>query len=95
MVPSPDEWHYRNKMECAFAVWDDQLVLGLRAAGRFDHVIDLQTCHLMSPECLEVLKRVRQWANAQELPGYHRRRHEGDLRYLFSAKAKIPGNVWP
>ena len=91
IIPSPDEWHYRNKMECACGVWDEQLVLGLRAAGRFDQVIDLQTCFLMSTECLDVLHRVRQWAKAQGLKGYHRRRHEGDLRYLVLREGKNTG----
>ena len=91
IIPTPDEWHYRNKMECACGVWDEQLVLGLRAAGRFDQIIDLQTCFLMSPECLEVLRLVRQWANDQNLQGYHRRRHEGDLRYLVLREGKNTG----
>src|SRR5438552_926577 len=82
ILPSPQEWHYRNKMEYAFAVWDDHLVLGLREAGRFDRIVDLDTCFLMSPESLEILKRVRRWAHDHGLQGYHRRRHEGDLRYL-------------
>ena len=91
MIPSPDEWGYRNKMECAFGVWDERLVLGLRAAGRFDHVIDLETCGLMSPECLEALKQVRAWANNHGFSGYHRRRHEGDLRYLVLREGKNTG----
>lgn len=88
IIPSPEEWYYRNKMEYAFAVWDEHLVLGLREAGRFDHIIDLESCFLMSPESFEVLKRVRQWANAAGLKGYHRRRHEGDLRYLILREGK-------
>jgi len=91
IIPSPDEWHYRNKMECACGVWDEQLVLGLRAAGRFDQIIDLQTCFLMSPECLEILRLVRHWAKDQALQGYHRRRHEGDLRYLVLREGKNTG----
>jgi len=91
MVASPEEWHYRNKMECAFGVWDDHLVLGLRAAGRFDQVIDLETCGLMSPECLDVLKRVGTWANNLGLTGYHRRKHVGDLRYLVLREGKNTG----
>ena len=91
MAPSPEEWYYRNKMECAFGVWDERLVLGLREAGRFDRIIDLETCFLMSPECLEVLKRVRAWANHHGLRGYHRRRHEGDLRYLVLREGKNTG----
>src|SRR5450755_3473099 len=62
IVASPEEWYYRNKMEYAFAVWDDHLVLGLREEGRFDHIIDLETCGLMSAEAVEVIQRVRKWA---------------------------------
>src|SRR5688572_10980902 len=58
IIPSPQEWYYRNKMEYAFAVWDNQLVLGLRQAGHFDRIVDLNSCGLMSEESLEVLKRV-------------------------------------
>ncbi len=91
ILPSPEEWYYRNKMEYAFAVWDDHLVLGQRETGRFDHVIDLETCFLMSEGSLEVLKRVRQWALGQGFTGYHRRKHEGDLRYLVIREGKNTG----
>ena len=92
IIPSPEEWNYRNKMEYAFAVWDDRMVLGLREEGRFDHIIDLETCGLMSESAVEVVNRVRQWANAQGLTGYHRRRHEGDLRYLVLREGKNTGD---
>jgi len=91
IIPSPEEWYYRNKMEYAFAVWDDQLVLGLREEGRFDHIIDLETCGLMSEEAVEVLSWVRRWARDKGLRGYHRRRHEGDLRYLVIREGKNTG----
>ncbi len=114
IVPSPQEWHYRNKMEYAFAVpYSEQqaassklekdfpglplaargsLVLGLREAGRYDRVVDLETCGLMSDEAVEVLKRVRRWALDKELRGYHRRKHEGDLRYLVIREGKNTGD---
>src|SRR5690242_3621284 len=38
ILPSPETWHYRNKMEYAFG---PELVLGLRESGRFDRVVDL------------------------------------------------------
>lgn len=88
ILPSPDTWHYRNKMEFAFAVWDDALVLGLRQEGRFDHIINLETCGLMSEVAVQLLKRVRAWAGHHQLQGYHRRRHTGDLRYLILREGK-------
>src|SRR5258706_1385802 len=91
MVASPEEWYYRNKMEYAFAVWDEHLVLGQRETGRFDRVVDLETCFLMSADSLEVLKRVRHWAKKTGLSGYHRGRHQGDLRYLVIREGKNTG----
>lgn len=88
IVSSPDEWRYRNKMEFAFAVWDDAMVLGLRQAGRFDRIIDLQQCGLVSESAEEILRKTREWARGKSLTGYHRRRHVGDLRYLVVREAK-------
>jgi 23S rRNA (uracil1939-C5)-methyltransferase len=92
IIPSPEEWYYRNKMEYAFAVWDEKLVLGLREEGRFDRIVDVETCGLMSDESVEVLKRVRQWALEKGLKGYHRQRHEGDLRYMVIREGKNTGD---
>jgi 23S rRNA (uracil1939-C5)-methyltransferase len=93
IIPSPDLWHYRNKMEFAFAVAADtpDMVLGLRQSGRYDRVVDLQTCFLTSPEAVEILQRVRAWAKAHGLSGYHRKQHVGDLRYLVVRDGKNTG----
>jgi 23S rRNA (uracil1939-C5)-methyltransferase len=93
IVPSPETWFYRNKMEFAFAVgWETpDLVLGLREAGRFDRVVDVQSCLLMSPEASAILNIVRSWAKEHALTGYHRGRHQGDLRYLVLREAKNTG----
>ena len=90
IVPAPQEWYYRNKMEYAFAVpfTEGALVLGLREAGRYDRVIDLEECLLMSPESAELLRRIRRWALARGLAGYHRRAHRGQLRYLVVREGK-------
>lgn len=97
IIVSPDVWHYRNKMEYAFAMPygapgqpdpPKGIVLGQRESGRFDRIVDIETCFLMSPESLEVLHRARQWAKDHQLNGYHRRRHQGDLRYLVIREGK-------
>lgn len=91
IVPAPQIWQYRNKMEYAFSFgWDAEgdVVLGLREAGKFDRVVDLETCHLVSPELAEALRRTRAWARRHGLKGYHRKRHVGDLRYLVLREGK-------
>lgn len=94
IIPSPQEWHYRNKMEYAFSTEayrgpeSPALTLGLRKTGRFDTIVDLETCFLVSPEGIEVLTRTRAWAKENGFTGYDRRRHTGDLRYLVLREAK-------
>lgn len=75
-------------MEYAFG---EGIVLGLREAGRFDRIVDVGTCLLMSPESLELVQRVRQWAKDYGLTGYNRRTHQGDLRYLVTREGKNTG----
>jgi 23S rRNA (uracil1939-C5)-methyltransferase len=118
ILPAPDIWYYRNKMEYAFAQpftspsptsgegggegsssgvrppspeKGGGLVLGLREAGRYDRVIDLENCLLMSPESFELLKKIRSWAKANNLSGFHRRRQTGDMRYLVIREGKNTG----
>ncbi len=89
IVPSPDIYYYRNKMELAFGEFGpDGMVLGLREAGRFDRIVDLETCLLMSPEAQDIVNHVRTWAKKNGLKGYHRRAHHGDLRYLVLREGK-------
>jgi 23S rRNA (uracil1939-C5)-methyltransferase len=117
LIPSPDRWYYRNKMELALAPAVvppppprrkpsdpplvpighpdrriEGVVLGLREAGRFDRIVDLETCLLMSPEIEELFKRVRGWARAHHFTGYERRMHTGDLRYLVVREGKNTGD---
>ncbi len=58
IVPSPQAWEYRNKMEFAFGQNSDgSLVLGLRAKGSHD-VMAVPHCKLMPKECIQILQQV-------------------------------------
>src|SRR5688500_2121143 len=50
IVPSPDIWRYRNKMEFAFGAPFEEgpfpFLLGMRQAGRYDRIVDLSQCDL-------------------------------------------------
>lgn len=91
IIPGPEAWYYRNKMEYAFGREPGNLVLGLRQAGQFNRLVDVETCLLMSPESLELLKRARTWAKKHQLSGFDRRSHLGDLRYLVIREGKNTG----
>jgi 23S rRNA (uracil-5-)-methyltransferase RumA len=92
IAPSPDLWHYRNKMEFAFGgLKDAPPLLGLRRKGRFDLVVDLAECRILSPEAGPLLAAVRGWAAAEGLPTYHLKSHKGFLRYLAVREGKNSG----
>jgi 23S rRNA (uracil1939-C5)-methyltransferase len=67
------------------------VLLGLRQAGHFDRIVDLQRCLLISPEGETLLARVRDWAKRHGITGHDRRIHRGDLRYLVVREGKQTG----
>ncbi len=82
-VGSPRELHYRTKLEFTFAPdAAGKTEIGFHWTGRFDRVVDLQTCYLSPAVQSALLRTTREWAKAQGLSAYHPRRHEGELRYL-------------
>ena len=92
IVPSPDVFHYRNKMEFAFGgLKDAPPLLGLRQKGKFDRIVDLSECRLLSPEAGPLLAAVRGWAADENIPTYHLKSHKGILRYLVVREGKNTG----
>lgn len=92
ILPSPDLWHYRNKMEFAFGgLKDGPVLLGLRQKGRFDRVESLSECRISSPDAGKLLGAVRAWAEVEKLPTYHLKSHRGFLRYLAVREGKNTG----
>jgi len=75
-------WRYRNKMEFAFGKGKFGVVLGLKMIGRFDRVVDLNTCLVQKEEGDEILKMVKNFARRSELEPYDNVKHEGFLRFL-------------
>lgn len=93
ILPAPAVWHYRNKMEFSFGdvyppvegLW---LKLGMKPKGRWYEILDLQECHLPSPEAAPLLAAVRSWAEREKVPPYNSHKKEGQLRHLVIREAK-------
>lgn len=106
-LPSPEQYHYRNKMEYSFSPqrWipaaelgqpapaSADLYLGLHAKGFFDKIIDVQNCHLLTPLTNQILHQVRQFAIASGRPAYHAREHHGFWRFLVLRSARNTGEL--
>jgi len=78
IVPSPSPYNYRTRMDYVTTKGR----FGLRMRGRFNYIVDLETCHLIPPAAFAAVHAL--WLQAQqlELPDYNVRSHEGFLRYL-------------
>jgi tRNA (uracil-5-)-methyltransferase len=85
--PSPDVVYYRNRMDYSFGGGG----AGLFMKGNWRHVVDLQSCLLLSPEAIPTLRFARAEADRLGFPDYDRRRHTGFLRYLVLREAKATG----
>ncbi len=78
VVPSPDPYAYRTRMDYVATKGR----FGLRMRGRFNYIVELETCHLIPPSAFAAAHAV--WIRSQELglPDYNVRDHTGFLRYL-------------
>jgi 23S rRNA (uracil1939-C5)-methyltransferase len=99
--PSPVVWHYRNKVDPAFAPmrypeppppgFVRETVLGFKRKGRWFWPLDIEECHI-GPEGLDtLLGAVRGWYRAAGLRGFDSRSGEGFLRVLLVRDAKRTG----
>ncbi|MFA6093612.1 MAG: 23S rRNA (uracil(1939)-C(5))-methyltransferase RlmD [Elusimicrobiota bacterium] len=96
--PSPETFYYRNKMEFSFqdvypvpAVGEDRVLLGLKRKNRWDKVMNLEDCRLLSKETPELLAAVHGWARRENLDPYNLHKHTGFLRHLVVREGKNTG----
>jgi len=96
--PSPEQWFYRNKMEFSFQdvypvppAGGDPLLLGLKRRNRWDKVLNLAECFLMSPEVPALLESVHAWARKEKLEPYNLHKQVGFLRHLLVREGKNTG----
>lgn len=97
ILPAPDEFYYRNKMEFSFSNnrWlepheisegkdvKSRNALGLHIPGMWDKVLDLKECHLMAPPAEAIRLGIREYAETKGLVFFDPRKQEGFLRTLM------------
>ncbi|MBM3293010.1 MAG: 23S rRNA (uracil(1939)-C(5))-methyltransferase RlmD [Candidatus Aminicenantes bacterium] len=95
ILPSPELYGYRNKMEFAFAGRAGELVLGLRERARpgkpsRKKTVVLGRCPIFGPAAAAVFPLVLEDAGATGLAGYHPVSQEGFFRNLVLRETKGP-----
>ena len=84
IIPSPEIYGYRNKMEYTFGdeVIGGPLNLGMHKAGSYISIIDASSCQLVPDDFNKILKLTRDWCVEKGYSFYHKKRHDGLLRSL-------------
>ncbi len=107
ILPSPDVYYYRNKMEFSFARqrWltqeeiqsqqpiDRDFALGLHVPRYYDKVLDIDNCLLLSEQGNQVLSTVKAFARASGLRAYSTEDHSGFWRFLVVRQSKRTGHM--
>lgn len=98
VVPSPDIYHYRNKMEFAFADDWGKLVIGLRERGdprrkSRGRTVGLRQCPIFSPAVDEIFPAVLEFAKEKGLAAHNPRKGRGVLRHLVLREGKRTGDL--
>lgn len=101
VAASANDFHYRNKMEYTFSDrrWltpdeirsgvdiPQELALGLHIPGRFDKILNLETCYLQPEISFKILNFVRNYAIVNGLEPWNTFKKTGFLRNLMVRNA--------
>lgn len=89
IIPSPDIWYYRNKME--FIIGKHQtgnILAGLRQKGKFYRIVNLYDCKISFLQTGKILDVVRSWVKETRIEPYDLLSHRGKIRYLVVRQSK-------
>jgi 23S rRNA (uracil1939-C5)-methyltransferase len=93
IVPADSQFHYRNKLEYSFTQLVDGPTLGFHKAGRWDEVLEIETCWLTTDLGNAIRNAVRDWAREERLEGYDQATGEGYLRHLVVREGRNTGQA--
>jgi 23S rRNA (uracil1939-C5)-methyltransferase len=91
IVPAPEPYGYRNKME--FTVAEPGPTVGLHAAERYDVVLDIDRCLLQSETMNALLDEFRSQTRARALSVWDPRSERGLLRFLTVREGRRTGQA--
>ena len=93
IIPSPQPFYYRNKMEFTFYHDGGELVCGLHRRDKNRSVFQLEECLLFSEDIPIIMNAVMEFARKRGLPAYHPYRHQGFWRNLVVREGKFTDQI--
>jgi len=88
ILPSPEIWNYRNKMEFSFFNSDGNADLGLHQRGSFNRYSPVPPCYIADESFVKAAQIVKDFSNKSGLAAYNNVTREGFFRHLVLRKAK-------
>lgn len=103
-LAAPKQYAYRNKMDFSTGVsrWllsendpgtPEDFAIGLHAPGRFDRILDIESCLLQDDTRNAVFQTVRKWALDHNITLNNKREHTGYLRSVMIRKGEYSGEI--
>ena len=93
VIPSPNIFSYRGKMEYTFGGEKTDIKLGFNVIGRFDAVVNINKCEIQPKEFNRIINEVREFVNSKEFEPYNKITHKGFLRYLILRKGFFTNQI--
>jgi len=95
ITPSPQVFEYRNKMEFSFGdeYFEGPLALGLHKRGSMYDIVNGDHCKIVDSDYNKIVKGTLDYFQSLEAPFYHKRRHEGYLRFLVVRRGVKTGQL--
>ena len=93
ILPAPDSYGYRNKMEFTVAESNGEPIVGLHEADRYDAVLDIERCLLQSETMNTLLDETRRQARARRLPVWDGATEQGLLRFVSLREGRRTGEA--
>jgi len=91
-IPSPKIWFYRNRMDFPVGRYEDKPIIGLKEYGRWDVIVGLDECYLMSQDAVKIIHIVRDFMEEYDIKPYDIIKHKGFLRYVVIREGKNTGD---
>ncbi len=95
IMPSPQLYSYRNKMELSFGndMKDGPLQLGFHQRDSHFNIVDGTGCTIAHPDFGRIAAAVRDFYKARGTAHYRNRSHEGLLRHLVLRRGAATGQL--
>jgi 23S rRNA (uracil1939-C5)-methyltransferase len=93
IVPAVSQYGYRNKVEYSWLRAPGGPALGFHRAGRWDQLLEVDHCHIVSDASNDVRRAFVGWARANGLEAYDQREQAGFLRHLVVREGVRTGEL--